>query len=59
MIKVKLEYQPLGVFPETHKKILKITEKNGMRISYYMKFVIEEEFKKYGLTEEDLKGDDK
>jgi hypothetical protein len=56
---MKLEYQSLGVFPKTHKKILKIIEKNGMKISYYIEFLIDEECKKYGLSDTDLIGDEK
>jgi len=55
---MKLEYQALGIFPKTHKKILKITEKNGMKISYYIQYLIDGEFTKNGLTDVDLEGDE-
>jgi hypothetical protein len=51
---MKLKYQALGIFPVTHKKILKITEKNGMKISYYVQFLIDREFTQHGLTDDDL-----
>jgi len=54
MINSNEKYQKLGVFKDTYKKVRKITNKNGMRISDYMKNIIDEKYKAEGFTENDI-----
>jgi hypothetical protein len=40
------EYKTLNVFPDTNQKIGEIARKKGMLISFYIKFLVDEEYKK-------------
>jgi hypothetical protein len=54
MIDSNVKYRKLGVFVDTHKKVQLITKQNGMRISDYIKFLINADFKKHGFSDSDL-----